>query len=374
MSGRVIERDELDELNRLGVPRYAHLATSRAFRTSEWDYVTEQDLAAARADYVARLERVKRDIVDKRITGATARRALRIAEHAVTVAERQTLTTSYREDDTDFDPLLADVIATRDYVRPSSEQVIIASRNPMGNASWSLALEHAATQFLHAHGVRTTSRPDVWSRRHNTHLAMADRVAYKGAARYALPQPCRYGKLSSEPAETTRDAIRLVDVSDTPEWRPVKVTELLVTPRFVVIDGELVPNNGRVRKAWRGHRSITVRLAETSQRKSATVRASKRAQAVSALKVGKRGPAVDPWNLSPRSLPAAVKRDEQVSLNAERLEQVMRTSAFGASLDMSDGTTITLTDVSLSTAQYRDMAYPVRELARRAALAGLDLD
>ena len=374
MSGRVIERDELDELNRLGVPRYAHLATSRAFRTSEWDYVTEADLGAARADYVARLERVKRDIADKRITGATARRALRIAEHAVTVSERQTLEQVTREDDTDYDPLLADVVALREYVRPSSDQVIIASRNPMGIASWSLALEHAATQFLHAHGVRTTSRPDVWSRRHNTHLAMADPVAYKGQIRYASPQPCRYGKLSNEPAEATRDAVRLVDVSDTPEWRPVSVTELLVTPRYVVVNGALVLNNGRVRKSWRGHRSIVVRLAESSQRKGAIVRASKRAQAVSALKVGKRGPAVDPWNLSPRSLPAAVKRSEATADLALRLESIFRTSTYGASLTMSDGTTVTLTDVSLSTAQYRDHAMPVRELARRAALAGLTID
>lgn len=356
---RRLESDEVAELGRLGLRTdSARLRTSQAFRMAEWDYVTDADLETARYVYGERLAAVRADVETGILKGAQARRAVRFAEHALTVAERQTTVATYREDDTDFDPLLADVIAAREYVRPTSDQVIIASRNPMGIASWSLALEHAATQFLHAHGVRTTQRPDVWSRRHNTHLAMADRVAYKGAIRYAPPTPCRVGKLGDEPAELGNVETR--------------VTELLVTPRYVVVDGVVTPNNGRVRVAWRGHRKITVRLAER-QRASAVKRGVKRANLVENLKVGKRGPAVDPWNLSARSIPAKLKANEVAAWQALKLESILRTSQFGATLTMSDGTTVSLTDVSLSTATYRDVAYPVRELSRRAALAGLDL-
>lgn len=364
MSGRVIEQDELDELERVGVAMDP-LRTSRAFRMSEWDYVTEADLAGATADYSARLARVKGDISRGAIVGARARRALRIAEHAVTVAERQTNTTNYAADEGDgscIDPLLdyATRAAADSFARPTSDQVIVASCNPMGATSWSLHLENMATRLLHAHGIRTAPRPDVWSKRHGTHLATADRVAFKGTARYALPQPCRYGALGNEPAELGNLETR--------------ATELLTTPSRHLVAGQWVANTGKVRTAFRGHRKVLVSLAETSQRKSATVRALKRAAAVAGSKVGKRGPAVGPWNLSPRSLPVAIKRDLAIAAMAERIEAVMRTSCFGASLTFSDGMVAMMSDVSLSTCVVRDVAMPVRELSRRAALAGLALD
>lgn len=353
--------EETDELGRLGLDvSGASYRTSRALRMSEWHYLDADDLARAIVRYRERLAYVTEQVETGILTGARARRAVRCAEHALTVAERQTIDTVEREDDTDYDADAVLDVESTEYVRPTAEQVIIASRNPMGVASWSLALEHAATEYLHAHGIRTTSRPDVWSKRHKTHLAMADKVAYKGAVRYVQPKPCRDGALGSEPAELG-DVVR-------------KVTELLVTPRYVVVDGVLTPNNGRVRKAWRGHRSITVRLVDSTQRKTAAKRAAKRAELVAASNVGKRGPARDPWNLAERSLVAAVKRSETATAAAERIEAVMRTTSYGAALTLSDGTTVSMLDVSLSTACYRDTVYPIRELARRLALATLDVD
>jgi len=361
---RALESEELAELEYRGVNTQSYsVRTSKAFRTSEWAYLTEQDLADAVADYAARLEAVKRDVTAKRLTGAVAKRALRNAEHALTVAERQTLDGVTREDDTDYDPMIADMIigkcATGQYVMPSSDAILITSKDPMAVTRWSADLEHAATMFLHAHGVRTTSRPDVLPRFATRRRAISDRVAFKGQARYALPKPCRVGSLGNEPAE-------LGNVE-------THVTELLVTPRFVLVDGVLTLNNGRVRKAWRGHRSILVRL---SSRRSAseTTRKARRAQSVATDNVAKRGPARDPWNLSPRSIPARLKATTGATELALRLESVLRTSAYGSTLSLSDGTTVSLTDVSLSTVQYRDVAYPVRELSRRAALAGLTVE
>ena len=369
MTGRVIEQDELAELNRLGVHHVvgngARVRTSQAFRTSQWDYVTEADLQGARDAYAERLAGVQRQIATGTIKGATARRALRLAESAVRRSERATLETNYPTDEGDgseIDPLGAYLVRTvaESVDRPTAEQVIIASRNPMGATSWSMRLENLGTRLLHAHGIKTTARPDVWSRRHNTHLAMADRMAYKGQVRYVEPLPCRTGALGNEPAELGNVITHAV--------------ELLVVPRRHIVAGQWVPNTGRVRTAWRGHRKITVTLSE--RRAAATERkaTAKRAQDVRTLKVGKRGPAVDPWNLASRSLLAAIKRDERTAATAATIEQIMRTSTFGASLTFTDGTIATLSDVSLSTVVYRDVAMPVREFARRAALAGIDID
>lgn len=372
MTGRVIEAEELAELNRLGVHHVVgngtRVRTSQAFRTSEWDYVTEADLQGARDAYAERLADVQRQIATGIIKGATARRALRLAESAVRRSERATLETNYPTDEGDgseIDPLGAYLVRTvaESIDRPTAEQVIIASRNPMGATSWSMRLENLGTRLLHAHGIKTTARPDVWSRRHNTHLAMADRTAYKGQVRYVEPLPCRTGALGNEPAELGNVITHAV--------------ELLVVPRRHIVAGQWVPNTGRVRTAWRGHRKITVTLSERKSVGRSTARkatAAERADRVAALKVGKRGPAVDPWNLASRSLLAAVKRDERTAATAATIESVMRTGRFGSSLTFSDGTIATLSDVSLSTVVYRDVAMPVRELARRAALAGLDID
>ena len=351
--------------------------TQDTCRGMEWQYVTQADLDSAAWQYGLRAEIARRALADAPRGGrARARRALRIAEHAATVAARQHLEATYPTDDESGDvDRLGEYWAlslAEHAVRPLPSQVINASVDPMGVQPWSMALENIGTRLLHAHGVRSAQRPDVYSRRHGQHVARPDRVAFKGTVRYSLPQPCRYGKVGNEPAQTTRDAVRLVDVSDVPHWATVPVTELLVMPRQRREGGAWVPNTGTVRVAWRGHRTITVQLAS---RRSETerARATKRAAQRATDKVAARGPAVTPWALSPRSLPAAVKRDPHTLQHAERLESIVRTLSLGESVDVSDGAVITLTDRSAATVVYRDVAYPAREWSRRAALAGLDI-
>lgn len=356
--------DERAELSALGVAR---LDTHQVFKGSQWDYLTDAALSGAELAYAARLERfatlARSKSKDDRARG---RRGAKYAHRTHLAAVRALHAVDKAPTELDRDPLLAEVVKARaaEIELPAANVRLAASRDPMAAHPWSLQLEHLATQYLHAHAERGP-RPDVWSRRHGSHVARPDRVAFRGVARFALPQPCRYGKCGNEPAAVTRDAVRLADMSDTPNWSTVPVTEYLTVR---------TGGTGRTRVAWRGHRQITLTLSDRVSVERRASRSKARKARVEAAAVGKRGPAVGPWSLSPRSLPAAVKRDAAVASLADRIEQVLRSAHQGDSFDLiGDDATVTVIDRGASEVLFRDTAWPLRDWARRAALAGLDL-
>jgi hypothetical protein len=236
---------------------------------------------------------------------------------------------------------------------------LAASVDPMGAHRASLAIEHAATRFLAAHGEHLP-RPDVWSRRHHAHVTRPDVVAFKGLPRYELPQPCRYGRTGAHAAVETRRAVRLVGLSDTPEWQTVDVAEYLTT----------LPGEGLTRQAWRGHRRITLTLrGKTRGAAEQATRAAAKAARAMVTGAGARGPAVDPFDRSAATLAAACKA-RNLSHVVTTLESIVRTSTDGATLTFGPVTVTVMGAAQVITAQGR--AYPVREWARRAALAGID--
>lgn len=342
--------DERTELSALGI---AGIDTHRVFKGSEWDYLTDAALEGAELSYAARRDRFaalagSKDAHER----ARGRRGLTFAERALRSATRAATAPVRAAEELPHDPLTADVVRVRAaaVTLPAANVRIAASCDPMSAHPWSLELEHLATQFLHAHGERGP-RPDVWSRRHGSHVARPDRVAFRGVARYAPPQPCRYGKAGNEPAALGNLA--------------TKVTELLT----VRTGGE-----GRTRVAWRGHRRFTLTLSERVSTERTEARAKARKARAEVAAVGKRGPAVGPWALSPRSLPAAVERDLEVAALAERIEQVLRSAHAGDTFDLIGAdATVTVIDRGAATVEYSDTAWPIREWSRRAALAGLDL-
>lgn len=342
--------DERAELSALGI---AGIDTHRVFKGSEWDYLTDAALEGAELSYRARADRwaalAGKGSRDER---TRARRGAQFAARAHEVAVRAMNAAERTPAELPHDPLTADVVRVRAaaVTLPAAHVRIAASCDPMSAHPWSLELEHLATQFLHAHGERGP-RPDVWSRRHGSHVARPDRVAFRGVARFALPQPCRYGKCGNEPAAMGNLA--------------TKVTELLT----VRTGGE-----GRTRVAWRGHRRFTLTLSERVSAERAEARAKARKARAEVAAVGKRGPAVGPWALSPRSLPAAVERDLDVAALAERIEQVLRSAHAGDAFGLIGAdATVTVIDRGAATVEYADTAWPIREWSRRAALAGLDL-
>jgi hypothetical protein len=238
---------------------------------------------------------------------------------------------------------------------------LAASVDPMGAHRASLALEHAATQLLACYGDKLP-RPDVWSRRHHAHVARPDVVAFRGLPRYELPQPCRYGRTGLHAASETRQAVRLVNVSDTPEWAHVAVQELLTT----------LPGTGLTRQAWRGHRRVTLALA--GRRQGAGVRAARAAAAAArqahrqAQGAGKRGKAVSPDDMATASLPRAIAARGLADVVAA-LEARVRLAADGQALTFGSVSVSVLGAAQVMTGAGR--AYPVREWARRAALAGV---
>ena len=342
--------EERAELSALGV---ATLDTHQVFRGSQWDYLTGDALAGAELSYAARRDRFAKLARSKDAhERARGHRGLTFAERALRSATRAATALEKVAEGLPHDPLTADIVRARaaEIELPAANVRVAASCDPMSAHPWSLELEHLATQFLHAHGERGP-RPDVWSRRHGSHVARPDRVAFRGVARYALPQPCRYGKVGNEPAALGNLQTR--------------VTELLT----VRTGGE-----GHTRVAWRGHRKFTFVLAARRSEEEVQARVKARAERTAAKAVGKRGPARSPWSLSPRSLPAAIKRDVNVAALAERIEQVLRSAHAGDTFGLIGAdATVSVIDRGASEVMFSDTAWPIREWSQRAALAGLDI-
>lgn len=248
---------------------------------------------------------------------------------------------------------------------PTSAAVWQASIEPQRGHRWSLALEAAGTYLLHNAG-QSAERPDVWSKRHRRFLAKPDRSAFKGTARYVLPQPCRYGAQRGHAAWVE---------SPSRIWQAgaAGVEPLMVQAGLTMLGGP-VGTRAATRQAWRGHQRVTLvigkRARAAQQRKRQAESAETRAARLERGAVGKRGPARSPWSLAPRSLPAAAA---PVADQVATLEGVLRTSTDGAVITFADGTSVTVLGAAQVHDDKRGRAYPVREWSRRAALAGLQL-
>jgi hypothetical protein len=224
-----------------------------------------------------------------------------------------------------------------------SEQVNTASREPMAVHAWSLELEAAGTALLHNAGL-PADRPDVFSKRHRSHVARPDRSAFKGTERYALPAPCRYGSQRGNAAVTYNG----------------NTAELLTTL------GGKVGNAATVRQAWRGHRFVTITIP--ARKRGAGVTAARQAAAAArqaAGTVGKRGKAVTAWSAAASSLPRQIARAGKADA-AAAIESALRSAALGSVVTLGSVVVNVLDGSSVQVVGHA--AYGIREAARRIAL------
>lgn len=213
-------------------------------------------------------------------------------------------------------------------------------------------IERETDSLLREHGVKI-HRIDVFDRKHRRMHTAPDRgVPTVTIPRYVPPTPCRYGAIGKHAGES-------IGIDGQTELRTTLTTR----------DG------GTARAGWVGHRRVTFAL-EGRKRGAGWQgkRAAKSAARAASGATGKRGPSVTPWGMSPRSLPAAIKRDPVAAEVAERIEQVLRTCAPGVPLLLATGETVTVVDIGTSTVEHRGTVYPIREWSRRAALAADAID
>lgn len=224
-----------------------------------------------------------------------------------------------------------------------SDQVNAASREPMAVHAWSLELEAAGTALLHNAGL-PADRPDVFSKRHRSHVARPDRSAFKGTQRYQLPAPCRYGSQRGNAAVTYNG----------------NVAELLTTL------GGKVGNAAETRKAFRGHRAVIISIPARQRGAGATARRQQAAAArQQAGAIGKRGKAVTPWSAAASSLPRQIAARGKADA-AAAIEQALRLAALGSVVTLGSVTVQVLDGSSVKVIGHA--AYPIREAARRIAL------
>lgn len=340
---------------------------------SSWDPITEAGLSGALLSYQARADRAaaaalkvkgKRGVEARRARFAAlvASRGVRLALRAINPPVRRITPTEPPAPLFGCVPLAEPVPAVVDafhatwnaHQLPDANVILATSLDPMGIHPWSLEIEHAGTDYLHGFGYRLT-RPDVYVRRHGRHVARPDRVAFKGTARYALPQPCRYGRIGLHPSAEVNAETGVIEYLTTLKNHPAGCGE-----------------TGNHRHAWRGHRRVTLALAARSGPRSTTRRALSAARAAAvATGAGARGPVAGPWTRDAANLSKAVAA-RGLADDVTRLESLVRTLSAERPVPTTDGASVTLTD-SDARVTYRDVSYPVREWARRAALAGIDI-
>jgi hypothetical protein len=383
---------DIQELEQAGVT----VRTGMVVRSAEWVYLMSDDDRLV--DLLARDAMTARMATMAADTAATDTAARWAASRAVQSARKTVAEwNAYAAEIDAAMPVHGPVVPVAFFApdldqagTATAAQVMAATTDPMGRADWSLRLEHAGTGILRANGLPAT-RPDVWSRRHGQHVTRPDRVAFRGVARYVIPQPVRYGRSGREDAVTYRPPVVLHHhvVSDVPAWQLFTRADLLTTSRRPV--GPMVAtvtddrdNTGRLvgrrvtwerakvrddgrRHGWRGHTHTTWTVAV---RGDGYARAAARAERATAGAIGKRGAARGPWSLAARSLPRAMARDTVAADRARTLESILRTAASDAVLTFG---TVTVTVVGNAEAIAHDgRAWPVREWTQRAALAGVN--
>lgn len=242
----------------------------------------------------------------------------------------------------------------------------------------SARLSGAAARFLADRGEHWQT-PDTWSVRDRRYHSRADRVAFKGLPRFALPSPVRYERAVTD--RTAREGNRDM-LTTRAAWHTYcqcgharAALPVARAARFLRATGHTAAAARAVRKVrahrsrchcapvgWVGHtRTVFALTVRANRAATATARAATGA-------TGTRGTARTPWTLSARSLPRAAERVAPV---VTALESILRTAAIGATLTLG---TVTVTVLDGATVTYGDRTYPVREWARRAALAGVTPD
>lgn len=249
--------------------------------------------------------------------------------------------------------------------------------DPGGYNSGGLDLARRSNAFLASHGESMRTGDD-WNRTHMRTQSSPDRVAFRGEQRWVSGAPCRYQhgakKVRGEDGKM-RLVPNLSKVEQSDDGRFELRTSLYcsIHRNKVLRDGNGTARrdlSGKLvyqscvceRTGWIGHRFVTFPPAARSVVKQAEQRNADRQQAETSTR---KGPHTTSWALSTHNLARASKR---VFRQALAIENVARKLAQGEVATFDNGQQVTLLgDCSVIS---RDRAFPVREWARRAALAG----
>lgn len=176
-----------------------------------------------------------------------------------------------------------------------------------------------------------------------------DAAAYRGANRYRPPSPVRYHA----------DAIVRPFTVD-----PVGVCD----PRAIEYRTDVVGRG----YGFQGHRRIVI--GDRSQSIGKRVRKA-RVAAERTTATAKRGKITTWWSCSTRSLPRrwAQATPAQVSV-ADLCERTIRMSVINAPFELNADHSVIFDGATVRRDEPASRCYPVREYARRAALAGLTID
>ena len=224
-----------------------------------------------------------------------------------------------------------------------------ASLDPQSPPRAVLALEHAATAFLAAHGEHLP-RPDVYDVTHRRHLARTDPIAHAAKVRWTPDSP-----VVVHSGEVVDDDPTLIEYGYQLTHLPVTLTP---TPREKITGA---------RRGWIGHESVRfwVQPDRTHTRKVARIA---RAEVTTTT----RGPAVSPWECSERSARRQVMARDELIAAATSICDVLRTTTPGTDVPLEGGASVTV--VGIDAVAWSGTTWRMVEWSRRAALAGVVID
>lgn len=231
----------------------------------------------------------------------------------------------------------------------SPSEALRASLDPQRPPTAVLALEHAATAFLAAHGEHLP-RPDVWDRTTRRHLARTDPIAHAARVRWTPDSP-----VIVHSGEAIDDDPTLLE-------HGYQLTHLPVT---------LAPTAREkltgARRGWVGHEFVRffVQPDRTHTRKVARI---VRAEVTTTA----RGPAVSPWECSERSVRRQVMARDELIEAATSICNVLRTTTVGTKVPLVGGASLWV--LGVDSVEWMDARWRMVEWSRRAALAGIVID
>lgn len=242
-----------------------------------------------------------------------------------------------------------------------------ASLDPQRPPTAVLALEHAATAFLAAHGEHWP-RPDVFDRTLRRHLARTDPIAHAAKVRYKIPSP-----VVVHSGEAPDDDTTLAEHGYSLTHLPVTLCPLdEQSPRYWAQHRTHTTWTGSekltgARRGWIGHEFVRF-FVQPDREITRKVARIERAE----ITATRRGPAVSPWECSERSVRRQVQARDDLAAAAASIADVLRTTTVGTDVPLEGGATVTV--VGVDAVAWSGTTWRMVEWSRRAALAGIAID
>jgi hypothetical protein len=259
--------------------------------------------------------------------------------------------------------------------------MLASAADPMAYSPRASRLQREARLFLGEHG-ENMPLPDVFDTKKMRWHSRPDRVAHRGTVRVRRNAPMRYEHgYRVETVDGVRTMVPALDKVHLGADGQYALATVLARRYYCqcgplhvttshVLDAPAVVTLGYQRNAakckceprgWRGHVATTFPRSVRAQRAADVETRKARPRRAANVNAG-------PWSIGAANLARATRA---IAADVADVERVLRAAADGESVTFADGTRVRIVGAASVWDVTRERAYPIREWARRTALAAV---